>query len=157
RVLPRRRAGCGVAHMADRHRAGEGAQLRLVEHLRDETEVAHGHDVAVLRRGDARRLLAPVLERIEGEVGEAGDVRFRRVYAEDAALVERSFPLWNRLLRSHERRSGIARSQAVRRSTTGRSSLAAPAAISSRSPVTWPIIAKPTSPAISPRSAIASG
>ena len=46
RVLPRRRAGRGVAHVADRHLALERAQLLLVEDLRDEAEVAHGHDLA---------------------------------------------------------------------------------------------------------------
>ena len=76
--------------MADRHVAREGAQLLLVEHLRDEAEVAHGHDVAALAGGDARRLLSAVLERVEREVGEARDVHLRRVDAEDAAFVARS-------------------------------------------------------------------
>ena len=49
RVLPRRRARRRVAHVADRHLALERAQLLLVEHLRDEPEVAHGHDLARLR------------------------------------------------------------------------------------------------------------
>ena len=42
------------------------------------------------RRGDAGGLLAAVLERVQREVGEPGDVRLRRVDAEDAALVARS-------------------------------------------------------------------
>jgi hypothetical protein len=90
-VLPRRRARRRVAHVADRHVAGERLELRLVEHLRHEAEVAHGHDVAALGAGDARGLLAAVLERVEREVGEPGDFAFRRVDAEYAAFVARSF------------------------------------------------------------------
>ena len=48
------------------------------------------HDVAALGHGDARRLLPAVLQRVEGEVGEAGDIRAGGVDAEDAALVARS-------------------------------------------------------------------
>ena len=40
--------------------------------------------------GDAGRLLAAVLQRVQREVGEPGDVRLGRVHAEDAALVARS-------------------------------------------------------------------
>ena len=77
--------------MADRHLAGERAQLVLVEDLADEAEVALGHDVAASRaHGDPRGLLAAVLERVEREVGEPGDVVPGRVDAEDAALVARS-------------------------------------------------------------------
>ncbi len=76
--------------MADRHVALERAQLLLVEDLRDEPEFAQGRDVAALAGGDAGRLLAAVLERVEAEVGEAGDVVGRRVDAEDPAFVARS-------------------------------------------------------------------
>ena len=89
-VLPRRGAGGRVAHVPHRQVAAERAQLLLVEHLRDEAEVAHGHDLAGLARGDARGLLAAVLKRVQREVREAGDVGLRRVDAEDAALVARS-------------------------------------------------------------------
>ena len=83
-------AGGRVAHVADRHVALQRAQLLLVEDLVDEALVAHGHDVAALGGGDARRLLAAVLERVEREVGEPGDVVLGRVDAEDAALVARA-------------------------------------------------------------------
>ena len=63
-VLPRRRPGGGVAHVAHGHLPAQRAQLLLVEHLRHEAEVAHGHDVALVRGGDARRLLTAVLERV---------------------------------------------------------------------------------------------
>ena len=89
-VLPRRRAGGGVAHVPHGHLAAQRPQLLLVEDLRHETEIAHGHDVALVGGGDARRLLAAVLERVQREVREAGDVRLGRVDAEDAALVART-------------------------------------------------------------------
>ena len=76
--------------MADRHLALQRAQLLLVEDLVDEPLVAHRHDVAALGRGDARRLLAAVLERVEREVGEPRDLAPRGADAEDAALVARS-------------------------------------------------------------------
>ena len=47
------------------------AQLLLVEDLRDEAEVAHGHDVAALAVAIPGGLLAAVLERVQREVGEA--------------------------------------------------------------------------------------
>ena len=90
-VLPRVRAGRRVADVADGHAALERAQLLLVEDLVDEALVAHRHDVAVLGGRDAGGLLAAVLERVEREVGEPGDLLLRREYAEDAALVTGSF------------------------------------------------------------------
>ena len=76
--------------MADRHVPLQRTQLLLVEDLVDEPLVAHRHDVAALRGGDAGGLLAAVLERVEREVREAGDFAARRDYAEDAALIARS-------------------------------------------------------------------
>ena len=81
--------------MADRHVAVERAQLLLVEDLGDEPGVAQGGDVAALAGGDPGRLLAAVLERVEREVGEPGDVVARRVHAEHAALVARSVAVGN--------------------------------------------------------------
>ena len=89
RVLPGAAAGGRVAHVADRHVALERPQLLLVEDLGDEPEVAQRGDVAALAGGDPGRLLAAVLERVEAEVGEAGDVVPGRVDAEDAAFVAR--------------------------------------------------------------------
>jgi hypothetical protein len=78
----------------------ERAQLLLVEDLVDEALLAHRHDVAALGDGDACRLLPAVLEGLEGEVGEAGDIRALRVDAEHAALVARSVA---ELVHGHER------------------------------------------------------
>jgi len=86
-VLPGARARRGVAHVPERHLALEGAQLLLVEDLVDEALVAQGHDPAVLRRRDSRRLLPAMLERVEREVGQARDLRAGREEPEHAALV----------------------------------------------------------------------
>ena len=74
-VLPGVGAGRRVAHVADRELAGERAQVVLAEDLADEAEVAARDDVpAAVGGGDARRLLAAVLERVEREVGEPRDL-----------------------------------------------------------------------------------
>ena len=86
-VLPAGAAGRRVAHVADRHLAGQGLQRALVEDLGDEAEVALSGHVAAVAGRDAGRLLAAVLKREEREVGEARDVVLRRVDAEHAALV----------------------------------------------------------------------
>ena len=52
-------------------------------------------DVAALAGGDPGRLLAAVLERVEREVGEAGDVVAGRVDAEHPALVARAVAVVN--------------------------------------------------------------
>ena len=153
-VLPGGRPGGGVAHVAHRALAGERPQLRLVEHLRDEAEVAHGHDVAVLGGRDAGRLLAAVLECVQAEVGETGDVGVRRVHAEDATLVARSVAEGIRIRvggtrEVQENLAGMPLSKAVTRSATGTESLAAGPAATSRSPPTSPSLRNPLSAAIS--------
>ena len=69
------------------------AQLLLVEDLRDQPGVAQGGDVTALTGRDPRRFLATVLQRVEPEVGEAGDVVSGRVDAENAALIAGTLPL----------------------------------------------------------------
>ena len=103
RVLPGAAAGGRVADVADRHVALQRPQLLLVEDLGDEAGVAQGGDVAALAGRDPGRLLAAVLQRVEPEVGEAGDVVAGRVYAEDAALVTRPVAVYRpRLERSQD-------------------------------------------------------
>ena len=80
--------------MTDRHVPLQRAQLRLVEDLVDQALVAHRHDVPVLAGGDAGRLLAPVLERVEREVGVPSDLAPRRDYAEDTALIARAIAVF---------------------------------------------------------------
>ena len=92
--------------MADRQLAAERAQVVLLEDLADEAERALGDDVAVaVGGGDAGRLLAAVLERVEREVGEARDVVAGRVYPEDPALVARAFTIVEGLGCRHRRAS----------------------------------------------------
>ena len=98
RVLPRAAAGGRVANVADRHVALERPQLLLVEDLRDEPGVAQGGDVTALAGGDPRRLLTAVLERVEAEVGEPGDVVPGRVHAEHPALIARAVAVRDRPL-----------------------------------------------------------
>ena len=90
RVLPGAAAGGRVADVADRHVALQRPQLLLVEDLGDEARVAQRGDVPALAGGDPGRLLAAVLQRVEAEVGEPGDVVAGRVYAEDPAFVARA-------------------------------------------------------------------
>src|SRR5690606_7069245 len=134
-----------VADVADRHVADEPAQARLAEDLGDEAEVAQRRDVAALAGRDARGLLPAVLERVEREVGEPRDVRFRRVDAEDAALFARAVALGECVGRGHAKRSGMPRSKASRSSATRRESVAAPVALSSASPPTTPRRIPPSS------------
>ena len=57
--------------MPDGEMAVEGGEPALVEHLGHEAHVLDDGDRLAVADGDARRLLAPVLERIEPEVGDA--------------------------------------------------------------------------------------
>ena len=64
--------------------------MALVEHLRDETHVLDDGDRLAVADGDARGLLAAVLERVQPEIGLVGDGLPRCVDAEDAAGVART-------------------------------------------------------------------
>ena len=108
RVLPGAAAGGRVAHVADRHVALQRPQLLLVEDLGDEAAVAQGGDVAALAGGDPGRLLAAVLQRVEAEVGEAGDVVPGCVYAEDPAFVARAIAVDRRPLGGSQERVFLA-------------------------------------------------
>ena len=73
---------------------GQAVEDLLVEDLVDEAELRVDEEALAVADRDAGRLLAAVLEGVEAEVGELGDVLAGRVYAEDAArfarLVEES-------------------------------------------------------------------
>ena len=109
RVLPGAAAGGRVAHVADRHVALQRPQLLLVEDLGDEAELAQRGDVAALAGGDARRLLPAVLERVEAEVGEAGDVAAGGEYAKNPAFVARAIAIGNVRSLKLEWASGVVR------------------------------------------------
>ena len=77
--------------MADRQLAGQRGEVVLLEDLADEAQLPAGDDLpAVVGGRDPRRLLTAVLKRVEGEVGETGDVVIGRVDPEHTALVTRS-------------------------------------------------------------------
>ena len=73
--------------MPDGEVAVERGEAALVEHLGDEAHVLDDGDGLAVAHRDPGRLLAPVLERVEAEVGEVGDRLTGRVDAEDAAGV----------------------------------------------------------------------
>src|SRR5437868_7357003 len=95
RVRPVRRAGRRVAGVTDRDLTVQSAQLLLGEDLRHEAEIAGHGQPALVRDGDAGRLLAAVLEREETEVADARDVALGGADAEDAAHQVTS-PIWTR-------------------------------------------------------------
>src|SRR5450756_689691 len=67
------------------------AQAGLVEDLRDQTHVLVDQQPNTITGCDAGRLLAAVLQRIEPEVGQLGDVLARGPDSEDPAGVLRGF------------------------------------------------------------------
>ena len=64
-------------------------QHRFAEHLGDEAHVLEHHDPGAVADRDAGRLLPPVLQRVQAEVGELGDFLARRPDAEHTARVPR--------------------------------------------------------------------
>ena len=86
-VLPRAGAGGGVAAVADRDVADQAGEGRLVEDLRDQAHVLVDQDLTAVADRDAGRLLAAVLQRVQPEVGQLGDVLARRPDPEHAAVV----------------------------------------------------------------------
>ena len=65
------------------------AERALVEDLRDQAHVLVDQDAAAVGGGDARRLLPSVLQGVQAEVGELGDVLAGSPDAEDATGVLR--------------------------------------------------------------------
>ena len=63
-----------------------GGQRLLVEDLADQAEVLEDQHLRAVGDGDARRLLAAVLQRVQAVVGELGDFFARRPDAEYATL-----------------------------------------------------------------------
>ena len=88
-VLPGGGALGGVADVADGDVAGEVGQGLVVEDLGDQAEVLVDEDLGAVGGGDARRLLAAVLEGVQPEVAQAGDVLAGGPHSEDAALLAR--------------------------------------------------------------------
>ena len=85
-----RAAGRGVAAVADGDVPLQGAQRGLVEDLGDQAHVLVDEDLLAVAGRDAGRLLPAVLQRVEAEVGELGDLLAGGPDAEDAAGVLRA-------------------------------------------------------------------
>ena len=77
------RAGRGVAGVADGEVAGHGSQVLLGEDLADEAHPLVHVGGAPVAGDDAGCFLAPVLQGVEGEEGEAGDGLARGADGED--------------------------------------------------------------------------
>ncbi len=73
--------------MADGQVAVQGVQVALVEDLRDQAHVLVDEDLVAVADRDAGRLLAAVLQGVQAEVGELGDLFTGGPDAEDAAGV----------------------------------------------------------------------
>src|SRR3954467_3159209 len=86
-VSPGGGAGGRVAGGADGEVAAQAAQRRFVEDLADQPQVLVDDDRGPVGHGDAGRLLAAVLERVQAEVGELRDLLPRCPHAEDATGV----------------------------------------------------------------------
>ena len=85
-VLPGRRAGGGVAAVADGDVALHRGERLLVEHLADQAEILEHQHLRAVGDGDARGFLAAVLQRVQAVVGELRHLFARRPDAEYAAL-----------------------------------------------------------------------
>ena len=76
--------------MADGDVAAQRAQGGLVEDLADEPHVLVDEDLLTVTGGDAGRLLAAVLQRVEPEVRQLGDVLAGSPDSEDTAGILRA-------------------------------------------------------------------
>jgi hypothetical protein len=79
--------------VADCDVAGQRRQRGLVEDLRDQAEVLVDDEGAAVADRYAGGFLAAVLQRVQAEVSELGDLFPRRPDAEDSARVLRSLVL----------------------------------------------------------------
>jgi hypothetical protein len=76
--------------VADGEGAGQAREVIFGERLRDEAHLAVRVQLLAVAGGDSSALLAAMLERVEAEVGDAGDILAGRVDAEDAAGLARA-------------------------------------------------------------------
>ena len=75
--------------MAQSDVAAQALEGLLGEHLRDEALILIHEDLLAIRRRNTGALLAAVLQGVEGEVGQAGNVLARGPYSEDPAVIMR--------------------------------------------------------------------
>ena len=88
-VAPHVRAGRRVADVAQGDVAAQALEGLLGEHLRDEALILVHEDLLAIRRRNTGALLAAVLQGVEGEVGQAGNILARGPYSEDPAVIVR--------------------------------------------------------------------
>ena len=69
------------------HEPLERGQRGFVEHLRDQSQVLRRHHRLAVAHGDARALLAAMLQGLQAEARHARDVLTRSEHAEDGALL----------------------------------------------------------------------
>src|SRR5262249_19530367 len=102
-VLELAHPGGGVANLADGHAAGKQSEHFGVEGIRHQTHLPVAVKALPVGRGDAGRLLAPVLQGMQPEVGDIGgfivsvdseDSAHRRLlyalFSEESETVQRS-------------------------------------------------------------------
>ncbi|GHA00530.1 hypothetical protein GCM10010329_23010 [Streptomyces spiroverticillatus] len=77
--------------MTDRDMALEGAERGFVEDLRDQSHVLEDEDLGPVAYCDTGGLLSPVLQCIQSEIGELGDLFAGSPDTEDAASVLGAF------------------------------------------------------------------
>src|SRR4028118_750898 len=97
----------------------ERLQLTLVEDLRDKAHVTHRQRPLPVRDGDAGRLLAPVLERIQPKVRPLSELArdLSRVQAEDPASLLRfsGGVVEKQVIRRHANQAGLPPGRGARR------------------------------------------
>ena len=89
-VRPDAGTGRRVPAVPDRDMTAQRRQGRLVERLTDQTHVLVDQNLGPVADCDASRLLPPVLQSVEPEIGEFGNLFPRSPDPEDATSVLRS-------------------------------------------------------------------
>ena len=79
--------------------AGERVECAFVEYLRHQSHVLEHQDLLAVRRGDARALLASVLECVQAKVRELGYLFAWGEDAKDAAGILRALFAWEKVVR----------------------------------------------------------
>src|SRR5690606_4766953 len=90
-IVPLRGARGRVAGVPDGDAAPERLQRPVVEDLRDQAHVLVDEDLVAVGRRDTGRLLSAVLQRVQAEVGQPGDILAGCPDTEDTAFVLRAF------------------------------------------------------------------
>ena len=92
--LPTLGARRAVAAMSAGHVPGQGREVGVGEHLRDEAQVLADEDGLAVAHRDTGGLLTAVLQGAQREVGHAGDVLAGGPDAKDAALLVQGVAVW---------------------------------------------------------------